>query len=155
MSQTTRVPSEFFEPTQTFELGANSHVRTQAKSCPVFVFSTFQPRPAIPEKGLSIEAFVDRWATDPVRRGALATARGRLARKTGRQDEISLRALRLRAGLSQSDVARAISTSQSHIARIEGGTLEPTMDTCRRLARVLDVDLNTIDQALQSQLGAA
>lgn len=63
------------------------------------------------------------------------------------EDDSSIRALRLRAGMSQVHVAAALSTSQSHIARIESGTLVPNPDTLRKLAKVFSVDLNTIDRA--------
>jgi transcriptional regulator with XRE-family HTH domain len=62
-----------------------------------------------------------------------------------------VRALRLRRGWSQSQLAEAIKTSQSHIARIERGTENVTIQTCRRLCAALGIDMNTLDQALRRQ----
>ncbi len=42
---------------------------------------------------------------------------------------------RTAAGLSQAQLARRMKTSQSHIARIEGGKVRPSTDTLERFAR--------------------
>ena len=41
----------------------------------------------------------------------------------------------LRAGLSQSQLARRMKTSQSYIARIEGGKVRPSTDALERFAQ--------------------
>jgi transcriptional regulator with XRE-family HTH domain len=64
---------------------------------------------------------------------------------------VTMRTLRLRKGLSQAQLAEAIGTQQPHVARIECGHADLRLDTCRRIAAVLGVDLNTLDQALQSE----
>ncbi len=66
---------------------------------------------------------------------------------------VTLRTLRLRKGLSQAQLAEAIGTQQPHIARIENGHSDLRLDTCRRIAQVLGIDLNTLDQALQAETG--
>ena len=62
-----------------------------------------------------------------------------------------MRAFRLRKGWSQTRLAEELSTSQSHVARIERGTENLTIETCRKLSTVLGIDLNTLDQALKRQ----
>ena len=42
---------------------------------------------------------------------------------------------RRRAGLSQTQLARRMKTSQSYVARIEGGTVRPSTDALRRFAQ--------------------
>jgi transcriptional regulator with XRE-family HTH domain len=42
---------------------------------------------------------------------------------------------RTRAGLSQTQLARRMKTSQSYIARIEGGTVRPSTDALERFAQ--------------------
>ncbi|MHA7064053.1 helix-turn-helix transcriptional regulator [Azospirillum argentinense] len=79
---------------------------------------------------------------------ALAAARRRLAESI--QDverKKNLRDLRLSAGFSQAQLAEAIGTSQPRIARLEAGKEEPSLTTLRRLANVLNVDMNTINDA--------
>ena len=42
---------------------------------------------------------------------------------------------RTRAGLSQTQLARRMKTSQSYVARIEGGKVRPSSDALERLAK--------------------
>jgi ribosome-binding protein aMBF1 (putative translation factor) len=42
---------------------------------------------------------------------------------------------RLRAGLSQSQLARRMKTSQSYVARIEGGKVRPSTEALERFAQ--------------------
>lgn len=46
---------------------------------------------------------------------------------------------RLAVGLTQSELAAKIGTTQSAIARLESGEVMPKIDTLQRLATVLDV----------------
>lgn len=81
-------------------------------------------------------------------------ARRRLWTNSISPENRGLKALRLEKGLSQSEVAEAIESSQSHIANLEGGCVEPTLSMCRRLARVFSVDLARIDEAFAWKDGA-
>lgn len=66
------------------------------------------------------------------------------------QDEPdSLRSLRLKAGLSQSDLAGAIGATQPHVSRIEAGKCDVQFETARRLRDALNVDMNTLDRAFR------
>ena len=65
------------------------------------------------------------------------------------QDGDTLRSLRLRHGWSQGRLAAAPATSQSHVARIERGTGNLTIATCRKLANVFGIDLKTLDEILR------
>jgi len=47
----------------------------------------------------------------------------------------TLIAARTRAGLSQTELARRMRTSQSYVARIEGGKVRPSTDTLERFAQ--------------------
>lgn len=67
------------------------------------------------------------------------------------EDGDTVRTLRLRKGWSQARLAAELGTSQSHIARIERGTENLTIETCRKLSRALRIDLNTLDRALKRQ----
>jgi transcriptional regulator with XRE-family HTH domain len=52
-----------------------------------------------------------------------------------------LREARLRAGLTQAELARRIGRSQSQIARWENGKVEPSLETLRRLVRACGLEL--------------
>ena len=63
----------------------------------------------------------------------------------------TLRVIRMKKGLSQAQLAAAIGTQQPQIARLESGAANPQLDTCRKIAAVLGIDLNILDLALQQQ----
>ncbi len=67
-------------------------------------------------------------------------ARRRTATSSSRQRDAfqhQLVAARLAAGLTQSELAARIGTTQSAIARLESGTITPTVETLSRLADVV------------------
>lgn len=75
---------------------------------------------------------------------------GRRCLAAAYQDEPdSLRSLRLKAGLSQSDLAEAIGATQPHVSRIEAGKCDVQFETARRLCDALNIDMNALDLALQ------
>lgn len=102
---------------------------------------------ATPAKPQRISELVAAWEADGERRQALAAARQWIADEFYQEE--TLRTLRLRKGWSQTQLAKEIGTSQSHVARIERGTENLTLQTCRRLCTALEIDLNTLDAALR------
>jgi DNA-binding XRE family transcriptional regulator len=86
-------------------------------------------------------------ANDP----GLVEARKELGREKARGDRPTLTILRLQQGMSQSELAVAISTSQAAISRLESGEQEPRLVTLRKLAAALEVDLNVICQAFPDE----
>lgn len=69
---------------------------------------------------------------------AAAYAAAQLAFELGR----TVRALRERHGLSQSELARAAGMTQSAVARFEAGGTIPTLPVLERLAHALDAALD-------------
>lgn len=63
---------------------------------------------------------------------------------------VRVRTLREERGLSQAELARRMGTTQSVIARLELGGVEPRFDTLDRVATALDLDL-IIDFRANSQ----
>lgn len=55
---------------------------------------------------------------------------------------------RITAGLTQKELAERLGTTQSAIARLEGGNQMPTLDTLYRLAAVLKVDFTITPEKL-------
>ena len=53
-----------------------------------------------------------------------------------------VREARLRAGLTQAELARRAGTTQSSIARLESGRTSPAFDTVRRLVSLCGLDLH-------------
>lgn len=57
----------------------------------------------------------------------------------------SVAKLRLANGMSQTQLASAMGTSQSHIAKIEAGQVRLYLDTAERLARTLGVTIDRLN----------
>ena len=60
-----------------------------------------------------------------------------------------IRFARLRAGLTQQELARRAGISQPAVARIEGGRVVPRLDTASRLLRECGMSLELIPRAGQ------
>ena len=56
----------------------------------------------------------------------------------------ALIAARTQAGLSQSQLARRMKTSQSYVARIEGGKVRPSTDALERFAEATGTKLRIV-----------
>ena len=63
----------------------------------------------------------------------------------------TLRQLRLSAGLSQTVLAQRAGTTQSYVARIESGSLDPGTDMLARLSNAMGVDEAIAFSAVRTQ----
>jgi ribosome-binding protein aMBF1 (putative translation factor) len=107
--------------------------------------------PASTANGLSASDLIER-SEKRGRAHALGAARIRLAKRaTGHHGPMSLRELRLAAGMSQSDLGALAKLTQPRVARLEAGNERPGFDTLCRLADALKVDLNTLRPAFESE----
>lgn len=105
-------------------------------------------QPAARANCTDIDDLVEGYEQDPEARKLLQEARQWLAGADAERGK-PMRALRLRAGLSQANVAERIGTSQSHYARIEngkGGSVH--LSTAMRIADVLQVSLPQVAELL-------
>ncbi|HNC91701.1 MAG TPA: helix-turn-helix transcriptional regulator [Anaerolineales bacterium] len=66
-------------------------------------------------------------------------------------DRPSVAQLRLKKGWSQAELARRAETSQSYIARLEQGKIDPQISTARKIAAVLGVSIEILADALGSE----
>ena len=122
---------------------------------PVF-FAKFDAPPAQPLPGTqSFDEFVSELETDPELAAELAASRQEMSAALYPDAQESLAAMRLAAGLSQSQLATMIETSQSHIARMESGRNDPSTGLISRIAEALHVDPARVFRAIRKQLDAA
>ena len=155
MTQLIRSPNASSAPIRSYDkvdkdVALKTHSAPEA--CKVFKFGDFVvPGPGTPALHVAIGDLVAKWEAVPERQAAMALARGWVADTLHADDGVTLRTLRMKKGMSQQLLAASIGTSQPHIARIEGGADSLNIDTCRRLANALDVDLNTLNDALIRQ----
>ena len=157
MNPAIRLPAESLPRTQSSDgvnivVGKSVDATSRASGCVVFNISDHAAREvATPQRHVTIEALNARWEKDPARRKAMEEARGWIADSFHEEDGDTVRTMRLRRGWSQARLAQALGTSQSHVARIERGTENLALATCRRLCVVLAIDMNMLDQALRRQ----
>ena len=83
----------------------------------------------------------------------MAKARVELANDFAELGAISLAQLRLKKGFSQTELARRIGTSQSHIAKIEAGSVDLYLKTAIRLADALTISLNDLRPVVEINQG--
>ena len=157
MTQTMNSLVASSPPTRTFErkilaAGVTPETISDVSKCPVINIADHSRKQIeVPPKHRPISEVAADWARDEQHRQSLVEARQWVADTFHGQEGDTVRTLRLRRGWSQSRLAEAIGSSQSHIARIERGTENLAIQTCRRLCEVLEIDMNTLDQALLRQ----
>ena len=143
--------------TKTFEKlvaapGVACEATSVAQPCAIFRFEDrANPRVDTPSKHTAINDLVGTWSKNEKRRAALEQARQWVADSFHGADGDTVRTLRLRKGWSQAQLAATLGTSQSHVARIERGTENLAIETCRRLCVALGINMNTLDEALRRQ----
>lgn len=92
-------------------------------------------------------------ARDGRRSAAIERARQRMGAWLTSEQIVGtgLVALRLRAGLSQTELAKRLNMLQPNLSRLERGLVDPKLSTLQQLAEVLEVDLGSVAAALVSQ----
>ncbi len=127
-----------------------------SSSAGVVLFASFDAPPAQPLPGTqSFDDFVSELEADPELAAELAASRQELSAALYPDAQESLAAMRLAAGLSQSQLAAIVETSQSHIARMEAGRNDPSTGLISRIADALKVDPARLFRAVRRQLDAA
>ena len=85
--------------------------------------------------GIPLKTVAKRWMKEPSFREGYDAL----------EEEFSMASLliaaRIRANLTQAELAEKMGTSQSTIARLEGGTAKPSLSTLRRLAQATGMRL--------------
>jgi len=90
-------------------------------------------------KTTSVEALIQQFSIDSEFRDGLKQGRQEIA-KEYYSGENSIRALRLKAGISQKELAEMIETKQPAIARYESGQTLPSLPTIDKLSVALGVE---------------
>lgn len=103
----------------------------------------------LPAGAMLLDDFLDAFdLQDDVKRH-LKAARVEVGAKLSRTaDGATIRSLRLGLGMSQRDLAEQIGTTQSRVSRIESRRERPAEDTIRKLRSALQIDFNTLMDAL-------
>lgn len=121
-------------------------------TCEVIQFDAYLAGDDIPAGFTTSSERIARLSKDERKRAALEDARRWLADRLPRlEGERTIRSMRLARGWSQTQLANAIGSSQSHVARIEKGTELIRIDTLRKLCAALEVSIADLNDALERQ----
>jgi ribosome-binding protein aMBF1 (putative translation factor) len=104
---------------------------------------------SVPEGAELLDSFLESFVARPEIAQHMPTARRELAQSYADGGApLTLRTLRLGKGLSQKSLAVALGTSQAAVSEYESRHRKPAEDMIRSLARILEVDFNTLMAAL-------
>lgn len=117
---------------------------------PVIFYVNNQRVEASPARRMGARGTLDEKQMSDKRRLALAAGRMRLAAINSALNEggFTLADLRLRAGLSQFELAKRLDKQQPNIARMEKHPGNVELDTMIALAKALECDINTVLEAI-------
>ena len=142
MTQTITSPSGF-EPRTTV-----SSQPAEATGSPLrpklYIVAVPEFTAELPQGFKRIGDYVAELEATPEGAVRMREARARLARVIQDSGPPTLRSMRLALGLSQTQLAAKVGTSQPQIARIEAGRPDPTYDTFVRIARALEAAVTDV-----------
>jgi ribosome-binding protein aMBF1 (putative translation factor) len=102
----------------------------------------------LPADFVDIDSLVEQAERDPVAKVAIADGRKAIAENYYGTEPRALAYYRLQKGWSQKELAMRVGTSQSYIARVEAGDIDPQVSTLRRLAVALEVEPEVVFNAV-------
>ena len=118
------------------------------RGTPVIVLEPVTVPAPLPEGFIGIEDLVAQEQRDPAVGKAIAAGNRILADEFYAGSPRRLAFYRLRNGWSQKELAGRVGTSQSYIARLEAGEIDPQVSTLNRLAAALEVSAAEILEAI-------
>ncbi|HEN47125.1 MAG TPA: XRE family transcriptional regulator [Mizugakiibacter sp.] len=151
LTQSLSASSDSLKPFETVIGNCANSTLTAPVEGEVIIFENFTQRQKTPEHFTSVQDLMVESERDDDRGEAIEEARRWVAGVVYGTEADTIRSLRLRKGWSQARLAAEMHTSQSHIARIERGTENVAINTCRRLATALAIDMNQLDIVLLRQ----
>jgi len=136
--------------------GSSGNVTTGYACYPVLIVHNSQIASFTPARvhGTPMSQRRAHLEANPARAAGLARARARLGKWMDAEPELQstskLSALRLKAGLSQAQLATALGTSQPNVARMEKGTGNYTLEVMRDWSNALGVSLIELIEAIDA-----
>lgn len=108
-----------------------------------------------PSGTVTVERRADKLRANPRRQASLERARKRLGEWLGQEEAgVGLAALRLKAGLSQTELGQRIGMAQSNVSRLEREPGDPSSSTVRSLAKALGVSADDVLNAIECSRAA-
>lgn len=129
----------------------NLHALPETRGQPVIVLAPVDAsHPVVPNDFLDIDQLVEQEETNPEMAVAIMEGRRQVAEAFYSSGPQKLSYYRLSKGWSQKRLAEEAKTSQSYIARIETGEVDPQVSTVKKLAQALEIPVSVLVDALTS-----
>jgi ribosome-binding protein aMBF1 (putative translation factor) len=107
--------------------------------------------PPLAQKNTAFSRLMSRLETSAEHKDGIASAREWMADDILADEGKTVRTLRLKKNLSQTQLADLLGTTQAQVARIEKGNVDLQRSTCKRLREVLGVSAGELDEMLDRQ----
>lgn len=124
----------------------SDHPTKSSPDCEIIRVNPAEILPAR-EKISSIDSFISELTADLDLAEEMKSARAWVA-DNFYDEATTLKSLRLKAGLSQAQLAKALETSQPQVAKLEKGGVDPQLSTLKKLASALGVSIDQVAEAL-------
>lgn len=152
MTLATKYQDEFSVPIAIFKSSSSESVSAVSAYAPtIHKFAPPSVASHAAAKNRKFSEFMGKREQNPDRAQGLKTARAAVAEALYSDEPITIKVLRLRSGLTQSQLAAALDTSQPHVARLESGRQDAVMSTCRKLCKALNVTFDELNSAFECQ----
>lgn len=136
-------------PTYTFHVSRNGGGRISCSTDNVVIEICDRSQElALPDGARLLDDFLDEFERLPEIAKHLPDARKSLGEEWAAREGATLRDLRLLRGLSQTEFGELIGSSQAAVSAYEKRSQKPGEDVLRRMASALEVDFNTLMDAL-------
>jgi DNA-binding XRE family transcriptional regulator len=122
----------------------------ETRGTPVVLLAPVTVEAPLPADFVDIDTLVEQAETDSAAKVAIADGRKAIAEHYYGAEPRSLAYYRLQRGWSQKELAMRVGTSQSYIARVEAGDIDPQVSTLWRIAAALEVQPEVVLNAVLS-----
>jgi ribosome-binding protein aMBF1 (putative translation factor) len=103
------------------------------------------------KKNTAFAALMSRLDSSDEHRQGMAEARSWVASEVLADEGDTVRTLRLKKNLNQTQLAELLGTTQAQVARIEKGNVDLQRSTCKKLREVLGVSSDALEEMLDRQ----
>lgn len=143
------------KPTKTLELSSTKVFDEQPTSTTpgqvIYLEFPIPAKPPILSGAIDIDDLVAELEQSDEAAEAIAKGRQWVAKSFYRGQPSSIAQLRLKKGWSQAELAKRASTSQSYIARLELGNVDPQVSTVIKIAKALDLPVAAVVEAISPE----
>ena len=140
------------KPTNTLRSQSTKRIDVQPTSTApgqvIYVEFPILVKPQILPGAIDIDDLVAEFEQSTESAEAIAKGRQWVAKSFYGNQPSSIALLRLQKGWSQAELAKRASTSQSYIARLELGNVDPQVSTVIKIAKALDVSIASVVEAI-------